>query len=147
MKQYKISLIITHCINRVAIAAWAVCIPLVPFLARWYDEYSNKESIFPQFVVCVYTAMIPAGAILFLLNSLLTNIRSKRVFETINVSILRIISYCCFAIAIVSAIMILWRLLAIVVALAFAFIGLLLRVLKNVFEQAIVLREENDLTV
>ena len=40
-----------------------------------------------------------------------------------------------------------WRLLAVIVVLAFAFMGLLLRVLKNVFEQAVLLREENDLTV
>lgn len=147
MEHYKKSLLVTLYISRVAITAWAVCIPLVPLLARWYDEYSNKESIFTQFVVCVYAAMIPAGVILFLLNSLLTNIKSERVFETDNVRILRIISYCCFAIAFVSAVMVLWRLLASVVALAFAFMGLLLRVLKNVFEQAVVLREENDLTV
>jgi hypothetical protein len=40
-----------------------------------------------------------------------------------------------------------WRLLGGLLVLAFAFIGLLLRVLKNVFEQAVLLREENDLTV
>ncbi len=147
MEHYKKSLIVTLIIDRIAMAAWLICIPLVPFIARWYDVYSNKESIFPQFVSCVYTAMIPAGVILFFLNRLLTNIRKEKVFETENVFCLRVFSYCCFAIAAVSAVMAIWRLLALIVVLAFAFIGLLLRVLKNVFEQAVVLREENDLTV
>lgn len=109
--------------------------------------YSNKESIFVQFNIIVYLAMIPAAVILIMLNRLLSNIRNEKVFERKNVSCLRIISYCCFVIAGLSLVMAYWRLLAGVVFIAFAFVGLLLRVLKNVFEQAVVLREENDLTV
>ena len=147
MEHYKKSLLATLFIDRAAMGAWVLCLPLVPFFARWYDVYSNKEPIFWQFIICVYIAMIPAGVILFLLNSLLTNIRSQRVFERVNVTYLRIISYCCFAIAAVSVVMTFWRILALAVVLAFLFVGLLLRVLKNVFDQAVLLREENDLTV
>ena len=147
MDHDKKSIIVTLIICRIAAAAWFICVPLVPFIARWYDVYSNKESIFPQFVSSVYAAMIPAGIIVYLLNRLLSNIRKGEVFEHENVKCLRIISYCCFAIAAVSAVMTVWRLLAVIVVLAFAFMGLLLRVLKNVFEQAVLLREENDLTV
>ena len=100
-----------------------------------------------QFTVCVYLAMIPAGIILWLLNYLLSNIKKEKVFEHINVKYLRIISYCCFAVAGISLVMSVWRILAFFVALAFAFVGLLMRVLKNVFEQAVYLKEENDLTV
>lgn len=147
MEHYKKSLIVTLIINRIAIAFWAVCIPFVPQIARWYDAYTQKESIFVPFVVCVYLAMIPAGIILFLLNKLLSNIRGERVFESDNVRVLRVISYCCFAISAVSVGMSFFRPLGVTIVLAAAFMGLLLRVLKNVFEQAVVLREENDLTV
>ena len=147
MEHDKRSLIVTLIICRIACAVWFICIPLVPFIARWYDVYSNKESIFPQFVSCVYAAMIPAGIIVYMLNRLLSNIRKENVFEHDNVKCLRIISYCCFAVAAVSAVMTVWRLLALIVVLSFAVMGLLLRVLKNVFEQAVLLREENDLTV
>ena len=34
-----------------------------------------------------------------------------------------------------------------VVVIAAAFFGLILRVIKNVFEQAIVIKEENDFTI
>lgn len=147
MEHYKKSLMVTLAIDRLAMVCWFACIPLVPFIARWYDTYSNKEPIFIQFIVCVYIAMIPAGAIVWLLNTLLSNIRKGVVFDSVNVKCLRVISYCCFAIAAVSAVMAVWRIIAVVVMLAFAFIGLLLRVLKNVFEQGVVIREENDLTV
>ncbi len=147
MQHYKKSILLTLIIDRIGLAAWGVCLFLVPQLARWYDMYSNKESIFTQFIVIVYLAMVPAFIILLLLNFLLSNIRKEKVFEHQNVKILRVISYCCFVIAGLSLIMTIWRLLSLVIFLAFSFIGLLLRVLKNVFEEAVVLREENDLTV
>ena len=78
---------------------------------------------------------------------MLSNIRSGQIFEHDNVNCLRVISYSCFIIAVIAAVMIYWRILAFVVVVAFGFVGLLLRVLKNVFEQAVLLREENDLTV
>lgn len=147
MQHYKKSLLLTLYISRAAIAVWFIALPFIPFLARWYDAYSAKQTIFVQFNVIVYMAMIPVFVILFLLNKLLTNINNEKVFEMQNVTILRVISYACFALSVISAVMIIWRLLALVVCIAFAFIGLLLRVLKNVFEQAVILREENDLTV
>lgn len=147
MQHYKKSLLLTLYIDRFAIACWCVSLFLIPCFARWYDMYSNKESIFTQFVAIVYVIMVPAFLILFLLNLLLSNIRREEVFEKKNVTILRVISYCCFAISVISAVMVLWRIMAIVICFSFAFVGLLLRVLKNVFEEAVVLREENDLTV
>lgn len=147
MQHYKKSLLLTLIIDRIGIAAWVICLFTVPLIARWYDMYSNKESIFLQFNILVYLAMLPAAVILILLNFLLSNIRNEKVFEHSNVSYLRIISYCCFVISGLSLVMAYWRLLAVVIFIAFAFVGLLLRVLKNVFEQAVVLREENDLTV
>lgn len=141
------SLIITLIIDRIGIAVWVMCIFFVPYIARWYDMYSNKEPIFIQVTSLLYLAMIPAAVILIMLNKLLSNIRTEKIFEYQNVSCLRVISYCCFVIALFAGVMMIWRILAFVVVIAFAFVGLLLRVLKNVFEQAVLLREENDLTV
>lgn len=147
MEHCKKSLMLTLYIDRIALALWVVTIFSIPIIARWYDMYSNKESIFIQFVVIVYIAMVPAFVILFLLNTLLTNIRRGNIFVGKNVFALKVISYCCFVIAALSLIMTVWRLLALVIFAAFAFVGLLLRVLKNVFEQAVILREESDFTV
>lgn len=147
MQHYKKSLMITLIIDRIGIVVWFACLFLVPQIARWYDMYSNKDSIFVQFVILVYLAMIPAAIILVKLNTLLSNIQKEKIFEHDNVTCLRVISYCCFIIAALAAIMIYWRILSVVVVVSFGFVGLLLRVLKNVFEQAVLLREENDLTV
>ena len=83
--------------------------------------------------------MIPAAVVLYKLNKLLSNIK------------LNIIDFRSELVtptgAAIAAVMIYWRILAFTLTVSFAFIGLLLRVLKNVFEQAVIIREENDLTV
>ncbi len=141
------SLLITLIIDRIGIAVWVMCVFFVPYIAKWYDMYSNKEPIFIQVITLLYLAMIPAAVILIMLNKLLSNIRNEKIFEHDNVNCLRVISYCCFIIALIAGVMMIWRILALVVVIAFSFVGLLLRVLKNVFEQAVLIREENDLTV
>ena len=147
MEHSKRSVSVTLFIDRAAMAAWVICMFLIPLLGRLYDKYSGREPIFVWFVVCTYAAMAPGGAILFSLNLLLGNLRREKVFEHENVRYLRVISYCCFVIAAICAVISFVRPLGFALVASFLFIGLLLRVLKNVFEQAVYLREENDLTV
>lgn len=147
MKHYEKSLFVTIAINRICIAVWTACLFLVPQISKWYDTYSNKKPIFWVLTVLLYMEMIPAAVVLYKLNKLLSNIKTGKIFEHENVGCLRVISYSCFVIAAIAAVMIYWRILAFTLTVSFAFIGLLLRVLKNVFEQAVIIREENDLTV
>ena len=78
---------------------------------------------------------------------LLRNIRKGQPFVTQNVTMLRIISYCCFAEVLVFVYLAVLKPFAIIVLVACGFMGLILRVVKNVFEQAIEIREENDFTI
>lgn len=82
-----------------------------------------------------------------MLNKLIKNIGSEKVFIDENVKLLKILSYCCFAIAVVTLIFARFRILVFVITFAAAFIGLILRVIKNCFTEAIRLREENDFTI
>ena len=66
---------------------------------------------------------------------------------TSNVKLLRILSYCCFSVTLIFIYFSIYTPVSLAIALAAAFMGLILRVLKNVFSQAVELREENDLTV
>lgn len=83
----------------------------------------------------------------FCLNRILSNVKTGAVFTAGTVKMLRVISYCCFAAAVIFAVLGIWRLLALLLCFAAAFVGLLLRVLKNVFQQAVLIREENDFTI
>ena len=85
--------------------------------------------------------------LLLYLNRLLSRIHKGEFFSEANIFSLRLISWCSFCVAIVTLLAGLFYLSFLLVAVAFAFIGLIVRVVKNVFEQALAIKEENDLTV
>ena len=90
------------------------------------------------------------------IDKLLINIRNEKIFDNKNVKLLRIISWSCFYAALVGVIS--YTVIAvidnprlfvsfIILAAGEAFMGLIVRVVKNVFEAAIKLKDENDLTI
>ncbi len=128
-----------------------VCCVIAPFLVGEYDrQYITGEglvSLYVPLLITLYSAAAPALAAIICLDRLLVNIRRGEPFIEGNVKMLRIISYCCFAEAAIFVYFAIQRPFAFVVIAAFAFVGLILRVMKNVFQQAVALREENDYTI
>ena len=108
---------------------------------------SGQESVYLPLLVTLYCA-VPFGVVaLVCLDKLLCNIRKEQSFIMQNVTLLRIISYCCFGEVFVFVYITILKPFAAVVMIACAFMGLILRVVKNVFEQAVRIREENDFTI
>lgn len=99
------------------------------------------------FGFCFYPSAVFAAVILYSLLKLLFNIKNEKIFITQNVKYLRTVSWCCFAIAIITLIGGFFYMPFIFVTAAGGFTGMLLRVLKNVMQSAVELREENDLTI
>jgi len=105
------------------------------------------ETVLAVFI-CAYACFAPAMIALFSLDLVLRNIRKDLVFFRANVKCLRIISWCCFAIAIIMLCG--WPFISYVlvfVAAAAAFFGLLMRVVKNVIDAACEIKDENDYTI
>ena len=99
------------------------------------------------FGFCFYPSAVFAAVILYSLLKLLFNIKNENVFITENTKYLRTVSWCCFAIAIITFIGGFFYMPFMFVAAAGGFTGMLLRVLKNVMQSAVELREESDLTI
>jgi hypothetical protein len=98
--------------------------------------------------ICAYSTIVFAMIALFSLDGLLRNIRKESIFIRINVKYLRLISWCCFAIAVIMICS--WphiHLVLIFVSAAAAFFGLLVRVIKNVIDAACEIKDENDYTI
>ena len=94
---------------------------------------------------CVELIALGADISLFIL---LKNILDGKVFEEVNVGMLRIISWCCIAEGIIfTCYGIFGFYISYCVAFAAVFIGVILRVVKNVMEEAGAIKNENDLTV
>ena len=98
--------------------------------------------------ICAYASIAPALIALLALDMVLRNIRKELVFVRVNVKGLRIISWCCFAIAIIMLCgePFISYVLFFVAATA-AFFGLLMRVVKNVIDAACEIKDENDYTI
>lgn len=148
------------------IVAFLICTAFIFFMPSMRDfcmdvieiHDRNVDSTIPvsiSMLINLYTALVPAFVAFAVLYKLLLNIKTDRIFYDSNVKLLRILSYCCFAetlIFIVFAFLCSYGIygvsfIALLVSFVAAFFGLILRVIKNVFEKAIEIREENDFTI
>lgn len=120
-----------------------------PWLTRWFLGYSRAglEGTESFFLVTIYLGAIPAAYLLYSLLRLLRRIEADQVFIIENVEGLRRISWTCFAGAIVGIVSAFYYFPWIFVAVAAAFMGLIVRVVKNVFAKAVELQNEVDYTV
>ena len=99
------------------------------------------------FSACFYPCAPLAYLTLYSLLRLLFNIRNENTFTTQNIKYLRRISWSCFGVALITLVGGIYYLPFLFVAVAAAFVGLLLRVVKNVMQSAAELKNENELTI
>lgn len=98
-------------------------------------------------IICVYACLLIGAFILFKLDRLLRNIKRGDIFISQNVSYLRGISWACFALCIPCLVITFFSQIFFFILMASGFMGLILRVVKNVIEEAVAIKEENDYTV
>lgn len=119
-----------------------------PFMVKNYVAYAGKNpELIGPLLATIYVGTVPGLIALFSLDRLLANIKKKDVFIKKNVKYLRVISWCSFAVSAILFVSGFYYLLFLVVAVAAAFFGLILRVVKNVIEQAVAIKNENDFTI
>ena len=99
------------------------------------------------FSICFYPSAVFAYITLYSLLRLLFNIKKQEIFIFQNVSYLRRISWCCFAVALITLVGGIFYLPFLFVAIAAAFVGLMLRIVKNVMQNAVEIKAENELTI
>ena len=141
---------LTSILIKIVYVLAAVCCVMAPYMVEHYDRMiiaKGEPSVFVPLLVTLYCAVPAAVVALVCLDKLLKNIIECQPFVEKNVKLLRIISYCCFAEALVFIYFATLKPFAVIVVIACAFMGLILRVVKNVFEQAVSIREENDFTI
>lgn len=118
-----------------------------PWLVRSTFSYTVKTGWDRWFLVTIYTGCIPAALLLISLYRLLRRIEAGTVFIQRNVDSLRHISWFCFTGALISAASAFYYLPWIMVAVAAAFVALIVRVVKNVFARAVSLQDDADHTI
>ena len=111
-------------------------------LRRWDEEIK-----LPLFLASVYLSAVPAAVVLWALWRMLRNIRAGAVFIAENTALLRLVSWCCIAAGLVYLASTLYYMPFLILSAAAAFVGLMLRVVKNAFAEAVSIKHENDYTI
>ena len=99
------------------------------------------------FMASLYLCSVPAWVVLVLLGRLLHKIGGGQIFVAENVSALRGISWCCFAAAVICLVSAVYYLPFLLAAAAAAFMALIVRIVKNCFEEATGMKNELDYTI
>ena len=118
-------------------------------LIKWFIGFSRADlqNMEMWFVLTCYGSAVFVIVTLFTLSVLLKNISKEDVFTHKNVGAIRICSWCCFAVALLCTLSTAYYAPFMIVAVGAAFVGLILRIIKNIFGKAIVIKEENELTI
>ena len=142
------SILLSFILVRVLFLLAVASIFTLPWLVDVYINFSRKDTgISTPLLVTLYSCLVPAFGVLICLDRILLNIRKGLVFVSQNVQYLRILSWCCCVVSLICLLSGYYYVLFLLIGFAAAFFGLILRVLKNVFEQAVELKEESDFTV
>ncbi len=132
----------------------AVLIPFVwqntPYLSKLINNIKINESqqlgrslFFVWMYICLAIVEVCCAMVLMLL----VRVRKGLVFSEISVDCLRYISWLCVLLSVFLLVGIVFHPMMFVMALAAAFLGLCLRVAKNVIELATSIKQEHDFTI
>lgn len=126
----------------------------VPRFSVWYEDsfshdygfFNNSDIVIPMCII-LYICEIFALIVLYSLHILLGNINKDIVFNEKNTMCLRRISWSCMLAGVAFLILGLWRFIFLLAGFSAIMFGLIMRVLKNVFEKAVEIKSENDFTI
>ena len=94
-----------------------------------------------------YMIIVLMACAVVLMDILLLRVMAGAVFTDKSVALIRYVSWCCIGIGVLFGVVGMHFMVSLLVACAALFLGLCLRVVKNVIEEAIAIKAENDLTV
>ena len=140
------------------VAAAAVCVFIaffIPTISEWYEyemafeaaSIFDRSTMFLPMCITMYICVALALAALWNLHVLLGNISRDKVFVEKNTTCLRRISWICMAAGVVLMVFGLWSTIFAFIGMAALMFGLIMRVLKNVFDKAVEIKSENDFTI
>ena len=139
-------------LSRIFVIVFSLCLLALDIfayrIADWY--VLNRLEHFQSgalFMASVYCGSVFGWVCLYQLWKLLDNIKNGTVFVPDNVRRLRRVSWCCVCVGIICLLSAAYYLPFIFLAAAFGFIALIVRIVKNAFQQGSTMKDELDLTV
>ena len=140
------SLFLSKCCVILFMVLLLICAAIAPGGAGIFFRYMS-ETRRTLFLTTVYVGSVPAAALLVFMLILLHRIGSGQVFVRENTESLRRISWCCFIGAAISLVSSFYWIPWLAVGIAAAFMGLIIRILKNIVAKAVSLQDDADFTI
>lgn len=134
------SLLLTTWWMRIALVVWCALAVVVP--VRFFMQRLTLD------VLLLFAVLfVPVLLAFYGLHKMLHNIQQGVIFSTENTASLRLVSWACFFAAVFLLVAAFQWPILIVASGVIGFLGLFVRVIKNMLSEAIVLKEENDYTI
>lgn len=142
-------------LSQLLLALFTAAVLFLDIRCQWFWGWVSDSGILGAvngtdkylFLGCLFGCSIPAYVLLYNMHILLKRVLHGSVFTLENVRLLWIVSFCCFLAALLCLVFS-WRFpVLLVITFAAGFVGLIVRIVKNVFQQALSMKDELDLTV
>ncbi len=147
MKPIK-SIIASIWVVRILLLLLAASAFFVPVIGEGYSLLAtNTTNIAFSVAVGIYALYLPALGTMVALHMLLSNINKGNVFVKKNTTYLTLVCAGVFLVGVISFFISLVSWVFSLISLAFLFVGLILLVLRNIFNYAVEIKEENDFTI
>ena len=147
-KKSDVSTVVTLWINRAVMVLMAVMLFALPRILDYYSQYRFlTESGTVAVTVSFYCCAVFIFVALWFMDGLLRSIRKGIVFVRANVLRIRRIRLCCGLVSLICLPAAVFYLPLSFLVVIMAFLCLAVSVVASVMDAAVVIREENDLTV
>lgn len=139
-------------LSQVCVALFALCLAALDAgayrVALWFTRYRffHLQRGF-LLMTSIYAGSAFGWVCLYQLWRLLGNIKRGEMFVPDNVRRMRAVSWCCAGATAVCLLSAAYYLPFAFIAVAAGFMALIVRIVKNAFEQAIAMKDELDLTI
>lgn len=139
-------------LSRICVAIFALLLAALDIGAHWaVGWYIGLRGMAGQqgagMTATIYLCSVFGWLLLWQMWRLLGNIRRGEVFIPGNVRCLRLVSWCCVAAGAICLVSTLFYIPFAAITIAAGFMALIVRIVKNVFEQAIRMKDELDYTI
>lgn len=144
----KLSVTLSRILTVVVFALLVGALFLLPSLLSFLTEvFLKPKDFFWPTLILLYAVLLPAFTADVSLYLLLRNVESGLVFTAQSVLYLRILSWCCVLAGVLFFVLGFYYLTSFLLSFASIFMAAVLRVVKNVIEEAAEIKAENDFTI
>ena len=148
MKRMSGSVCVTLWAGRLVAAVVFALLFTLPAVLQWYEQYRPLSNVeYTAITVAFYLCAVAVEVAFWNVDGLLRNILAGQVFTYENVRKIRIIRWCCVAVAVICLPAAFCYYPLVFMVLVMGFLSLAVTVVVRVMDAAVQIREENDLTI